>query len=89
MTGCPEGFDCTKIRNMLTELLDEELAADVYADVVEHLRKCPDCTLHVDSVQKVIRLFREAGRLTAPVDIKIDLKGVLARVRDEKDGHDH
>jgi predicted anti-sigma-YlaC factor YlaD len=87
--GCPEGSDCGKIRDLLNEILDEELAADVYDDVARHLHDCPDCTLHVDSVKKVIRLYREAGKREPPVDIKIDLEDVLARVRSEEDSTDH
>ena len=61
MSDCPEGVDCGKIHELLDDILDEELAADVTSEVIDHLKFCPDCTLHVDSVKKVIRLFRAAN----------------------------
>jgi predicted anti-sigma-YlaC factor YlaD len=87
MSGCPDGFDCSKIHELLDDIVDEELAADVYDWVVEHLQKCPDCTLHVDSVKKVIRLFREADEKRAPVHVQLRLKDVLARAREMEGGN--
>jgi hypothetical protein len=42
---------------------------------------CPDCRVHVDSVKKVIRLYREAKGDDLPVDIRIRLQDVIARAR--------
>ena len=86
MKDCPEGMDCGKIHEMLEDILDHELATDVYSEVMKHMKMCPDCTLHVDSVKKVIRLFRVAGETKAPVNIKIDLQDVLARARETEGG---
>ncbi len=87
MKGCPDGFDCGKVHALLTDYLDEDLANNLYMEVCEHLKKCPDCTLHVDSVKKVIRLYRNTGDAEAHVDIKIRLQDVLDRAaaRDDEE----
>ncbi len=86
MKDCPEGMDCGKIHAMLEDILDKELAAGVYGEVMNHLKKCPDCTLHIDSVKKIIRLYRAAGETKAPVNIKINLQDILARAREPEGG---
>jgi len=86
MSDCPEGVDCGKIHELLDDILDEELAANVTSEVMDHLKWCPDCTLHVDSVKKVIRLYRAANATQKPVDIKIRLQDVLDRAREPEGG---
>jgi anti-sigma factor (TIGR02949 family) len=83
MSGECKGGDCQKFRELLTEYLDEELQEVVLREVNAHLQGCPDCHLHVDSVKKVIRLYREATETEVPVDIRIRLQDVIRRARAE------
>ncbi len=82
MSDC-QGDDCRKVRELLTEYLDEELQEVVLREVNAHLEGCPDCHLHVDSVKKVIRLYRAATETDVPVDIRIRLQDVIRRARSE------
>ena len=78
-------IDCKKLHELLTDYLDEELKQVVLQDLEQHMARCPDCTMHVDSVKKVIRLYREATATDLPVDIKIRLHDVLKKAREETD----
>ncbi|GJM43587.1 MAG: hypothetical protein DHS20C21_04290 [Gemmatimonadota bacterium] len=78
--------DCKKVNDLLSEFLDEELKGAVLLELKEHIEKCPDCHLNVDSVRKVIRLYRDATECDCPVDIQIRLKDVIRRAREEETG---
>jgi len=75
-------INCRKVHELLSEYLDEELKEAVLRDLESHLDACPDCVLQVDSVKKVIRLYRESTAESMPVDIRIRLQDVLKRARE-------
>ncbi len=79
--GC-QSEDCQKVRELLGEYLDAEREA-ILREVDKHLKDCPDCHLHVDSVKKVIRLYRESSESDVPVDIRIRLQDVIKKARAE------
>lgn len=79
-------FDCEKVQELLSEFLDEELKEAVCRELQKHLDGCPDCAVHVDSVRKVIRLYREASPQAVPVDIQLRLHDLLKRAREESRG---
>jgi anti-sigma factor RsiW len=79
---CKQG-DCAKVKALLSEYLDDELHAEVLRELNDHITKCPDCHLNVDSVRKVIRLYREATDTECPVDIRIRLEDVIRRARND------
>lgn len=76
-------INCKKVQQLLSEYLDEELKDAVCDDIRQHLDDCPDCMVQVDSVKKVIRLYREATDSECPVDIQIRLQDVLKKAREE------
>ena len=76
--------DCARVKELLSEYLDEELQGEVLRELNVHLENCPDCNLNVDSVRKVIRLYREATETECPVDIRIRLEDVIRRARAER-----
>jgi ribulose 1,5-bisphosphate synthetase/thiazole synthase len=86
MTGdCAHGdSDCAKVKALLSEYLDEELHGEVLRELNVHIEKCPDCHLNVDSVRKVIHLYRAATESECPVDIRIRLEDVIRRARQER-----
>ena len=86
MTENCQHDDCRKVRELLSEYLDEELHGAVLRELNEHIEKCPDCHLNVDSVRKVIRLYKAATETECPVDIQIRLQDVIRRAKDERGG---
>ena len=79
---------CKKVQKLLSDFLDDDLKEAVCEDIRKHLDDCPDCMVQVDSVKKVIRLFREATDTKMPVDIQIRLRDVLKRAREESRGRE-
>ncbi|MCA9750946.1 MAG: zf-HC2 domain-containing protein [Gemmatimonadetes bacterium] len=80
--NCPRQV-CERVRQLLSELLDDELRGVVLEEVRTHLRDCPDCVLEVDSVKKTIRLYRQCSCQDVPVDIRIRLQDVIRRAREQ------
>lgn len=76
-------INCKKVHELLSDYLDDDLKQAVLKDLEGHLEACPDCLVQVDSVKKVIRLYRESKREGMPVDIRIRLQDVLKRAREE------
>jgi RNA polymerase sigma-70 factor (ECF subfamily) len=82
VTGdCQHGDDCRKVHELLGDYLDQDLRDALCAELEKHMDDCPDCRVHVDSVKKVIRLYRAAKGDELPVDIRIRLQDVIARAR--------
>lgn len=81
-------MSCKKVQKLLSDFLDDDLKEAVCEDIQKHLDDCPDCMVQVDSVKKVIRLFREATDTKMPVDIQIRLHDVLKRAREESPGRE-
>jgi anti-sigma factor (TIGR02949 family) len=76
-------IDCRKVRELLSDFIDDDLKEAVIRDLKKHLDDCPDCMIQVDSVRKVIRLYREATERDLPVDIRIRLHDVLRKAREQ------
>ena len=76
-------INCKKVQQLLSEYLDDELKEVICDDIRQHLHDCPDCLVQVDSVKKVIRLYRGATDTECPVDIQIRLQDVLKKAREE------
>jgi anti-sigma factor (TIGR02949 family) len=81
-------ISCKKVQKLLSDFLDDDLKAVVCEDIRKHLDDCPDCMVQVDSVKKVIRLFRDATDTKMPVDIQIRLHDVLKKAREESRGRE-
>ena len=78
-------ISCKKVQELLSDYLDDDLRDAVCEEINKHLGDCPDCTVHVDSVKQVIRLYREATDTSMPVDIQIRLQDVLKKAREESE----
>ena len=76
-------MNCEKVNELLSDYLDDDLKESVLRDIERHLGDCPDCVIQVDSVKKVIRLYRKATEHSLPVDIQIRLHDVLKKARED------
>lgn len=86
--GCQHGDDCRKVHELLGDYLDQDLRDALCAEIEKHMSDCPDCRVHVDSVRKVIRLYRGCSEEGMPVDIRIRLQDVIARARAARRGEE-
>ena len=84
MTGHCGDDECRKLRELLSEYVDADLRDAVLRELDRHLEQCPDCHVHVDSVRKVIRLFREVSADAVPFDVRIRLRDVIRRARESE-----
>jgi anti-sigma factor RsiW len=77
-----EHEECRKLRELLSEYVDADLREALQKELDHHLEQCPDCHVHVDSVRKVIRLYREGLGDSIPYDVRIRLQDVIRRARE-------
>ncbi len=73
-------MNCGQARDVLVDLLYEELDADERASVVAHLEACPDCRLHW---RRIRALAAAADRWTAPPPSRGIAERAVARVAAE------
>jgi RNA polymerase sigma-70 factor (ECF subfamily) len=61
--------DCVKFFKKISEYLDGELDDKICNEIDAHLRQCPECSEHVDSLRKTIQLCKETAVEEMPTDI--------------------
>jgi anti-sigma factor RsiW len=67
------------LKSLIGDLLDEEIAREVIAEVKAHLADCPSCHVEVDTLEKTIRIYRAASPCPAmKEDAKQRLYAVLS-----------
>jgi len=71
--------NCGEVIRVLNEYLDGELDAGLLAELKEHLRKCDDCRVVVDTTRKTIELYCNCEPLPLPASVKQRLESALAR----------
>jgi hypothetical protein len=50
--------NCDKLKELLGDFLDQELASEILKDVHVHLEACGPCSVEVDSLTKTILIYR-------------------------------
>ncbi|MDZ7331689.1 MAG: hypothetical protein ONB13_05175 [candidate division KSB1 bacterium] len=70
-------MECFESLEKICEALGEDIDSPMCKEVEEHLRNCPRCCAHVDSVRKVVRLYRQIGDAEVPVAVDERLWKVL------------
>ena len=68
---------CHELLDQLSNYIDGELEAALCAEVETHLAQCPDCRIIVDTVRKVIRVYRAESANKLPDDVEERLYRVL------------
>ncbi|MFQ6604649.1 MAG: anti-sigma factor family protein [Fidelibacterota bacterium] len=43
---------------LLEQQLGQDIDADLFREVAQHMEECPDCKIYVDSVKQTINLYR-------------------------------
>jgi predicted anti-sigma-YlaC factor YlaD len=49
---------CAKVLRHISTELDSQLSRAEYRQIKEHLRRCPNCTIYLDSLKKIIYLYQ-------------------------------
>lgn len=73
------GVDCSEVLQQLADYLDEEARAQLCAAIEEHLSRCTDCQIEVDTLRKTIVLYQNDRRVEMPAHLTSRLESVMAR----------
>jgi anti-sigma factor RsiW len=59
-------MDCETLLTYLSDYIDQELDEDLSAEARDHLATCQNCSVVLDSTQKMILLYRDQGKKVIP-----------------------
>jgi anti-sigma factor RsiW len=69
--------NCKKVLLELTSYLDGALDASVRIDLEQHLARCTDCRVIVDTTRKTIQIFCNSEPIPLPEDVRERLHAAL------------
>ena len=72
-------MECNELIEQLSEFLDPDAQAQLCREIEDHLSRCRDCSLYVDTVKKTIVIVQSGGPTEPPVWMNDRLQGALAR----------
>ena len=72
-------MDCSEVLQQLADYLDEEARAQLCAAIDDHLSRCTDCQIEVDTLRKTIVLYQNDRRIEMPAHLTQRLEQVMAR----------
>ena len=56
-----KSFDCDSVLEQLSDYIDSDAREELCQAIAEHLSRCRDCQVQVDSVRKTIVLYQNDG----------------------------
>ncbi len=73
---------CTEFLAQLDEMLDQDAAIPLRADLEEHLRNCEHCEITLSTTRKTIQIYRSHEIYELPDDLRERLhNAILAKCR--------
>ena len=72
-------IQCDEVLEQLSEYIDEETRAELCEAIQEHLSRCRDCQVMVDSVKKTIVLYQSGSSIELPTSATARLSAALTR----------
>lgn len=70
-------MDCNEVLKQLAEFLDEEARGELCRAIEEHLARCSDCQVYVDTVRKTIVLYQADVKTEIPATVSSQLQTAL------------
>jgi predicted anti-sigma-YlaC factor YlaD len=71
--------NCIEVLEQLADYLDDDARADLCDAINEHLQRCPDCRIQVETVRRTIVLYKAEPQVETPTAITLRLDDVLKR----------
>lgn len=71
-------MNCKGVVRELSDFLDGELAPDLLKELEQHIQKCKNCRLVVDTTRKTIEIYCDAEPLPLPEGVHQRLQQALA-----------
>lgn len=80
-------YSCDDLRAELSNLLDDDVAPDVRAQIERHLSECRVCTVLLDSTRKTLRILTDTGSFDLPTSLSDRLTDlIMKKVREGPGG---
>jgi hypothetical protein len=74
-----EAVDCSELKEKLGDYLDDDELEDLCETIDEHLKRCPDCQVYVDTVKKTVVLYQADRHVEIPAHVNRKLEEMLGR----------
>lgn len=78
-------MNCEELVTYLSEYIDHNLDDELRLDAQEHLASCHNCRVVLDTTQKTILIYRQAGRQSIPAVRRQALLERLQAAFDQRD----
>ncbi len=78
-------ISCQEVLDQLWEYLDEEARAELCSEINEHLERCHDCQVEVDSLRMTVRIFRCEDHTPVPVLLSDKLRAAMSAIDKDPD----
>ncbi|MBU0520106.1 hypothetical protein KKA00_02160 [bacterium] len=62
--------DCRPFMDRFCESLGEDPSSAICRELQEHLDKCPDCTLQVNTIKRTVELYQNMPQPLVPGDVQ-------------------
>ena len=72
-------MNCNDVLEQLADYLDEDARRELCEAIREHLERCHDCQVYVDTVRKTIVLYQSDRSVNTPVQVTRQLQAALAK----------
>ncbi len=70
-------MDCLNTLQQICDLLAEDINSPLCQEIKQHLQECPGCCAEVDSIRKVVYLYRDYYKSDVPMEADQRLWRVL------------
>ena len=74
-----KSFDCDAVLEQLSDFIDADAREELCQAIAEHMSRCRDCRVMVDTVKKVIVLYQNGTSTEMPMRATAQLTAALAR----------
>lgn len=66
--------DCQTFMERLCEALDEDISSPICQELQEHLERCPDCSVQVNTIKRTIEIYRALPMKCVPKEVEERLR---------------
>jgi anti-sigma factor RsiW len=77
---------CEEVLEQLSEYLDEDARAELCEAIEQHLERCHDCQVEVDTIKKTILLYQADRVVPIPTRVSDQVVTALARAYRQSPG---
>ena len=74
-----KSFDCNSVLEQLSDFIDADAREELCQAIAEHMSRCRDCRVMVDTVKKTIVLYQNGSSTEVPVRATAQLRAALSR----------